>query len=356
MNPACLFLMLLLFGQTDFEKSPGKWGQLTPLPDPQGFGGMYAGQSGDSLIVAGGTNFPNGFPWEGGKKFWSDQIFVLDQPNGAWKLASAKLPRTLGYGVSVSWNNALICVGGSDDKQHYADVFAIRLVNGNVEFQNLPLLPEPCANMCGCLVGSRIFIAGGTSKPDATTAMKSFWSLDLAATSDKQRWQVLEAWPGPDRSHAVAAALNGDFYLFSGFRWTADASGKPSRLSPFQTDAYRYTPKSETEGTWKRLADLPRALGAAPSPALSVEPAEFYVIGGIDHSVDLPDRATHPGFSRDIHRYDAPTDTWQLVSQMPAGASRVTAPTAVWQNRYLIVSGERAPGRRSPDIFSIMIK
>lgn len=38
------------------------WGRLAPVPDPIGVAGPVAGVSGDALIVAGGANFPNGFP------------------------------------------------------------------------------------------------------------------------------------------------------------------------------------------------------------------------------------------------------------------------------------------------------
>ena len=77
------------------------WKQLPSLPDPPGVAGSFAGVSGISLIVAGGANFPDKMPWEGGKKVWHDRVWVLDKPDGTWREGS-KLPRPLGYGVSVS--------------------------------------------------------------------------------------------------------------------------------------------------------------------------------------------------------------------------------------------------------------
>ena len=358
MNASCLLLLLSMLAQVDATlPTPSfEWGQLTQLPDKQGFAAMFAGVSGNSLVVAGGTNFPRGFPWEGGTKVWYDHIFVLDEPKGTWRIAAEKLPRPLGYGVSVSWNDMVICIGGSDLSRHYADVFSLRLVKGNVLIQPLPSLPQPCANMCGGLVGTRIFVAGGTSSPDATQAMRTFWCLDLSVPPEKMQWEMREPWPGPDRSHAISASLNGEFYLISGFRWQADQQGKPQRLSPFQTDVFRYSPDNAKGGVWRQLADLPRALGAAPTPAMVREPANIYVIGGIDDSVALPDPSTHPGFPQDVYGYDAKTDKWSLVTKMPTGSSRVAVPSAVWGNRYLIVNGERAPGRRSPEIHSIIVR
>ncbi len=74
---------------------------------------MFAGVSGGALVAAGGANFPDRKPWEGGKKVWYDTVFVLEKPDGQWKVAG-KLPRPLGYGVSATWRDRVVCVGGSD--------------------------------------------------------------------------------------------------------------------------------------------------------------------------------------------------------------------------------------------------
>src|SRR5512143_304145 len=60
------------------------WQQLRPLPDPLGVAGCFAGASGGALIVAGGANFPDGFPWQGGRKAWHRAVWVLTSPAGDW--------------------------------------------------------------------------------------------------------------------------------------------------------------------------------------------------------------------------------------------------------------------------------
>ena len=95
------------------------WRQLPPIPDSIGVAGPFAGVSGDALIVAGGANFPDKMPWDGGKKIWHDTAFVLDKTNGAWR-GEFKLPKPLGYGVSVSHKRGLVFIGGSDARDHHA--------------------------------------------------------------------------------------------------------------------------------------------------------------------------------------------------------------------------------------------
>ena len=61
------------------------------------------------------ANFPAKKPWEGGTKIWHDAVFVLERPDGAWQHAG-KLPRPLGYGVSVTHKDALVCVEAGADE------------------------------------------------------------------------------------------------------------------------------------------------------------------------------------------------------------------------------------------------
>jgi N-acetylneuraminate epimerase len=69
------------------------WSKLPSLPDKEGFASMFAGVSGGALLAAGGANFPDKKPWEGGKKIWHDTVFVLEKFDGAWKV-TGKLPPT----------------------------------------------------------------------------------------------------------------------------------------------------------------------------------------------------------------------------------------------------------------------
>lgn len=322
-----------------------EWKALAPLPDREGFAAPFAGVSGDALLVAGGANFPGKKPWEGGAKVWSDTAFVLDQPSGTWR-AAGQLPRPLGYGVSVTTKDGVLCLGGSDAQRHYAEAFLLQWNNGQLRQRRMPSLPTPCANMCGTLVGTVIYLAGGTDSPTATNALKTFWSLDLAAPNP--RWEALEPWPGPARMLAVAGAHDGAFYLFSGVNLHGGTDGKPVRT--YLRDAYRYTPGIG----WRRLHDLPRAAVAAPSPA-PLWDARLLVISGDDGTLaSFEPKSRHPGFSRDVLAYDARTDRWSHLGESPW--SRATVPVVEWRGRVVIPNGEVRPGVRSPEVWSFEMK
>src|SRR5262249_51702275 len=143
-----LFALMLLAGPS---ARAADWERLPSLPDKEGFAGSFAGVSNGALVVAGGANFPDKKPWEGGTKRWTDAAFVLEKPDGEWKVAG-KLPRPLGYGVAVTHSNGVVCVGGSDANQHYADAFRIEWRAGKLVHTKLPPLPKPLAFASGVLV------------------------------------------------------------------------------------------------------------------------------------------------------------------------------------------------------------
>ena len=154
-NTLRLAICFLVFSHTavtaaNLKQAPAvlEWSKLPPLPEPVGLAGPFAGVSNDVLIVAGGANFPEGPPWEGYPKVWHDRVFVLIEPEGNW-VSDFKLPRPLGYGVSVTWNEKIICLGGGDKDRHYADAFILYWTGKKLETTALPPMPASCAFSAG---------------------------------------------------------------------------------------------------------------------------------------------------------------------------------------------------------------
>jgi len=340
-----VLLAVLEIGPWSFPAvAESRWEKLTPLPDQFGFAGAFAGVSGDVLIVTGGANFPAGKPWEGGDKIWHKIVFALEMPGDQWRIIGG-LPHPLGYGVSVSCGRGLICIGGSDSNRHYDSVFLLRWVTGGFESESLPSLPEARANMCGALLGDMVYVAGGTKKPDATTAAETLFALDLSRKESS--WRKLESVPGPGRIFAIAAAHDGSFYVFGGAALKAGPDGKPVR--EWLRDAYRYT----SGRGWKRTADLPRIAVAAPSPAPVVD-GKLLIIGGDDGAQLNTPPTEHKGFPRAVLAYDPKTDKWERLDDAPF--SFVTTAAVPWRQRVVIPGGEIRPGMRSPEVWALNLK
>ena len=319
---------------------PLVWKQLPSLPDPLGFAGPFAGVSGTSLVVAGGANFPDKMPWEGGKKVWHDSVWVLDKLDGKWREAG-KLPRPLGYGVSVSAPDGVVCVGGSDSERHYADTFLLSAA----QCKPLAPLPIPLANMAGVLVGEDVYIAGGAEAPGEQAATSRAFVLSLKDNA----WREIEPLPGKARILATGATNDGNFFVFGGVALVPGADGKVVR--EYLRDAWRY----EAGKGWSALPDMPKAVAAAPSPAPDVD-GWFWILGGDDGSrAGFQPVDKHPGFVGESISLAASEpgalSWWQ--SRGSVNAPRATVPAVKWCGLVVVPSGEVRPGVRSPEVWSV---
>ena len=208
-----------------------RWQELAPIPDTLGVAGAFVGTSGGALLLAGGANFPDRPPWEGGAKHWLDAVYALESPQATRWILVGRLPHPLGYGVSASWRGRLLCVGGSDGSAHRATVLALRFSSrvgtGTVEMEAGPSLPVPLANAAGVLVGDVLYVAGGSASPQATEASSQLWRLHLAEGLSASSWRELPAIPGPGRVLPAIAwsRLTHRVLLISGARLVPTADG-----------------------------------------------------------------------------------------------------------------------------------
>jgi len=363
-------LLVALFGcpAALAEESPAgravlAWEQICPLPDPEGFAGAFVGTSNKALIVAGGANFPDKRPWEeNAEKVWYDDVFVLTEPDGEWK-TGFKLPRPLGYGVSVTTERGIVCLGGGDANRHYTDVFRIEWVDGKIRITDLPPMPGRAAFFCGAMVGNTIYVAGGKDWPKPyqpygspapwpPVAMKTFWAMDLSRHDSELQWEELEPCPGPPRMQSVAAVQQGQFFLIGGVTLDQSKPGDDKRV--FLSDCYSYDPAAKQ---WARIADLPRFAAAAPTPAMPLGQASFAIVGGDEGINTFKDlRDAHPGFPPEILVYHKITDTWTVRGEYPKDPDAgiwppVTTNTTSWKGRYVVPTGEARPGVRTPNVF-----
>lgn len=355
---------------------PGKDG----VPTHPGQAGAYSGYHNGWLLLAGGANFPEDPPWQGGIKTWSDEIYLLNagNPDPGWKLAAQRWPQPMAYGLSFSLPEGILCIGGGDHEQSFSEVFLLRISDGDISFDTWPSLPVPLAYAAGAYIDGKVYVAGGEDigNPGATGI---FMVLD---TRNRERgWMLLPTWPGPERAFAVAAGqsdgFDNCFYLFSGRDYG------PGRDLEVLTDGYCYNPRLNV---WKKL-DTPGGpvFPIMAGTASSLGGSHILMFGGSDgglmyeeiklrneinrirstenHMVNrenlsllekrLEDMLTdHPGFSRDIRIYHTITNTIYINSQSPV-LLPVTTNLFRVGDKVLIASGETKPGVRTPQILQV---
>ena len=367
-------LLILMHSSLSDPVRPA-WSVVARLPLPPGrsvqpgVAGPFAGISGDALIVAGGSNFPDKKPWEGGKKAYVDEVYVLDRAYHWYSGASFRLPLKVAYGASVTTPGGIVCIGGETSAGFSNKVFLLQWVGCQLRYVGLPDLPIGLANAGAALIGNTVYVAGGEN---GTRALASLFCLDL---DHPTHWQMLPDVPIAI-SHCAVAAQGGMLYVIGGRSKTV------SGISTLHNTVFRYDPSLRV---WRRMHPIgdgvhPPHLAAAN--AVTDDDGNILVIGGDDgrlfHQLEtlnaqlaavpastavltddsirrrLVERKLaiidhHPGFWRGVLRYDPAFDKWTVLADLPVPAP-VTTVAVRWDNTIVIPCGEIKPGIRSAEI------
>lgn len=316
------------------------WRQLPSYGHSRGVAGVLAGQHEGVLLAAGGTNFPDRPPWEGGTKKVYDEIYAF-QPNGiVWTLAG-QLPQPRSHAAIVSLPSGMLILGGENGGIVYDDSLWVRWNQGKVSMAPGPLLPAAMSSPMAVVSGSSIYLAPGYTSGTPRLCGVGFWRLDLK--NMESGWHALPECPGPARAQGIMAELAGDIYLFSGIEIIAGSGGASS--ANYLTDAYRYRPGVG----WSRLPDMPRSAIAAPTPA-PVASGRIFVLGGVDGRL-VGKQPRDVRVPKEILLFDVTTENWLSWNEdWPAPV--VTAPAVPLGSEWIFVSGETMAGVRTPEVWS----
>ncbi len=333
-----------------------------------GFAGMIAGVHKDALIVAGGANFPEALPWQGGKKYYSTEIRVLEKSRTGytWNIhVKTLLPFPIAYAGFATIGKGLFWAGGENTNGISAKtgLLAWNPSRQEVEAKPLPDLPVAVTSPAMTSDGNTVYLFCGDET--ANSSARAF-SMDLDAA--EPTWKSL-----PDAPLALANGLavfqNGRIYLIGGRTKT------PSGISVLHATTFVYDIKNKK---WTRAADIFDGKKITPftaGAAFASGSKKILIAGGdkgdIFHQIEIfiseagatsdPEKKQkilneknrlveqHQGFSTDILEYDITRNKWRKAGCLPVAAQVTTAATT-WGKHMVICSGEIRPGVRSPKI------
>ncbi len=353
------FVLIALFTAYTMAQNSNSIQRLVGFPtEEQGFdkgvSACYCGVINGNLYIAGGCNFPDKPVAEGGKKRFYKAIYAAklnaEGNRLEWKTVG-QMPQPAAYGVSVTYENSLILVGGNNETGGLTTAIRLRPTATGMQQEALPSLPHALDNMAGAVVGHILYVVGGNCEGVAT---QKVWSLDLKNTA-KEGWKEEPSIPGIARVQPIAAALAGDLLgVWGGFAPKTD-----SKAAQLAMNGASYNAGC---GTWTALPVPTDALGeevfTGGSTAIATPQKGVVVVGGVNKDVflaainNLPEGYLlhEPEWYRFNNRVLCYRDgTWTQLLQHPSVA-RAGCALAYWDGWVYVVGGELKPGIRTPEI------
>lgn len=349
---------------TKTDKVSVTWEVIENLPSKNGqshlgLAGPLTGVVDDKLLIAGGANFPDGMPWDGGKKAYPQEAYLYHWDRGKLILQQElALDRSLAYSGNVSVDGVLYVVGGEGEDGAVADVFRLQVENDALQREHLPALPKPLSN--GGLVFDRdaLYFVGGEN---AEIVSDKIYKLDL--TQAQPQWVEFLSLPYPVTHAVVVGDSEGNLYIAGGRKRNAQA----------KSDMYDAVWKADlAEATVTQISTLPQPLAAGTGIWLE---GQLLIFGGDDASTfhqveDLIAQASkmeagaeqdnivaqknalqrsHPGFPKAVWALDVSTGSWQQLPDL-VGSSPVTTTAVLYDDAIIIPSGEVKAGVRTDQI------
>lgn len=335
--------------------------QLNQAGLEEGFAGAFFGKKGNYFLFAGGSSFPDGKPWESGKKSFSDGVWVFTQArNGNFDVVYQKkaLPTPLAEGAYASIPAGMLCIGGQTP-DGLSDKTLLLSYNGTeISITELPKLPFAVRNATATTIGSTVYLVGGELSDGSSSAQ--FLMLD--ANAPDKGWQPLPDFPTPISGATVTAQQDGEeiaVFVFGG------RAKHNAATTTFYASVYRYRPSART---WEKRNDIRLTnntpLPLAMSTAASVGASHILLYGGdtgetfnrVETAINQGETTQrdslwqhHVGFNNKILVYNTITDAWFEAGTAQNTPVAVTADVSDGKSVY-IAGGEIRPGVRSPYI------
>lgn len=261
------------------------WQTIGKLPPAQGqeqslgVSGAFSGTIGQYIVVAGGTNFPDGHPFfDGASKRFYNEIFVLRDSGASLELISqARLPLPAGYGATVKNGPSLYFVGGYNEQGPVKSVIEFTLTEaGEPTLKILGSLPFSWSDGAAAMFDSKLYLFGGKVNGEATNQVTELVLIQDSFTTTAYTNSI----PGLRQRESFPSYQDGQqLYVFGGI------DGAPVNQDYAVSDTYVFDFGTKT---WTPLAPVTyneALFSVAGGAVVAINDDLLLLLGGVNRAV-----------------------------------------------------------------------
>lgn len=350
--------------------------KLPDYPIIAGVAASFTGINNNMLIVGGGCNFSDKLATEGGvKKFYNDIYFLdITNSNKGWEKGTS-----LGYDIAycsyVVTDDGVVCIGGQNEKGLLDKVTRVSFQekNKNVKIEKLPNLPIEIFNAGATIINETIYLAGGLTPLGQNT---DIFSLDL--NNSKKGWTKIHTNQEDERQQPIVFTQDNKLFI---------AGGYDEKNAIVFTDIMQF---DFSYNQWVKFTNIlidgriGTFIGAGSaninsSNTLFVGGVNYDIFksaldrikkihqAGIDGNIELENKLKNEGkeymsqpdywykFSNVLLSFDTETKQWRSLGKFKQ-LGKAGAGISIHKNILYTICGELKPGKRTNEVFEIILK
>jgi N-acetylneuraminate epimerase len=339
-----------------------------------GIAGAVSGMLGSSYLIAGGANFPEAMPWDGGKKMYHANIYIYHQTSDG-KLQyvgeQGTLPVPLAYPAIAQGDDVIFVAGGETADGLTNDCFTLQYEprTSLLLIKHLPPLPVPTAYASAFVSGDTLMVAGGENSEGTTNKV---WILNINDTT--AGWQQAPSLPQAVSFATLAVTKNKQGK--NEWRIAGGRCRVPGSISKIFSEVFTLR---EGDSAWQNNEPLPYAMSAMSSTVLP--DGRWFIFSGdkgetfskveqllLEISTASSDserkqleaekaslQRSHPGFNPNVWVWYPDAEKWMSADTIPLPPPVTTHAVFSRENIY-IGSGEIRAGIRTPHILHARIQ
>lgn len=351
------------------------WQKISETPPARGqqkslgVSGAFAGVLDNTIVLAGGTNFPDGHPFfDGASKKFYQEVFLLQQTaNQLTHIKTALLPQAAAYGATALVEDKLYFVGGINEHGALNTVYQLSLdAAGEPVILVFGHLPFTWSDGAAAFYADRLYLFGGKMNGQATNRVVELTREQDGFVETGYRNEIPGAQQRESFPYYQSVSV---LYLFGGI----DSS--PQNGEYALTDAYQFDFSTKDWGDAVApvtLRDKPFSVGGGAVVALNDD--QLLILGGVNRDVfnqALQALNTLEGdaltaykaeyfarsveqfnFSRQQLIYSRSTNRWTvLAAEVPFAGGAGPIQVVALDNQIYWLNGEVKPVFRTPDIY-----